>query len=144
SFDAKTARLLSASFSSDGAQVFVFTTSTDHNNVNVWDLETGKVLTTLEGHKGWVNAIESNSSGSRFVTASWDTTAMIWDAASGRALATLEGHKGFLVISASFSPDNTRLVTVDGDGYAKVWDVTGGKLIYSFLAHSNGVSIVRF
>jgi WD40 repeat protein len=137
------ARIISAMFSPDSTHAFAFSTTED-NKVNVWDIESEKVLLTLDGHKGWINAIDANSTGRRLVTASWDTTARVWDAASGKELKIMEGHKGFLVVSANYSPDGTRLVTVDGNGYARVWDMTDGSLISSLEDRSNYVHTLAF
>lgn len=144
SFDARGGRMLAAKFGFQGTKALAFATSTEPNSVVVWDIEANKVLSTLEGHKGWINTVDCSPNGSRFITSSWDTTAMIWDAVNGRPLATLEGHKGFLVASATYSRDGTRVITVDGNGTAKVWDATGGKLRYAFQAHADPITSVVF
>lgn len=139
------ARLISGTFDRDGKRVFAFTASQQENHtINVVDLESQKILSTLEGHTGWINTVELSPSGSTFLSTSWDKTAKIWDVATGKELMTLEGHEGIVLSSASYNRDGTRLVTGDGNSFARVWDVTGGKLITSFEAHSAPVNSVAY
>jgi len=90
--------------------------------VQVWDVASGHLLTSLLDHTGWVLSASFSPDGTRLVTASDDKTAKVWDVASGRLLLSLESHTGS-VLSASFSLDGTRLVTASADKTAKVWNV---------------------
>ena len=64
------------------------------NTLKVWDLETGRVLRTLEGHSHFVYGVAVTPDGKRAVSASADKTLKVWDLETGRALRTLEGHYG--------------------------------------------------
>jgi WD40 repeat protein len=116
----------------------------------LWDVGSGKLLATLEGHSDAVNALAFSPDGSRLATASWDGTARLWDVASGRPLATLEGLsdgvKGYSSAEKAvvFSPDGSRLVIGSDDKTARMWDVGSGKLLATLEGHSDAVEAVAF
>ena len=65
----------------------------DDRTTKVWEVSSGRLLTTLEGHTAPVVAVDFDTDGERLVTASRDGTARIWESATGRLLFTLEGHR---------------------------------------------------
>ena len=65
----------------------------------VWDLTSGTVLQTLEGHTEWVNAVTVLPD-RRAVSASHDRTLKLWDLASGTQLASFYGDAPFSVLGA--------------------------------------------
>jgi len=94
---------------------------------DVWDLRSGRRITTLRGRLAEVS-VEFSSDGSRIVTGGSDRIARVWDASSGRVLVSLLGHTG-AVDSAVFSQDSGRILTTSEDGTAKVWDASSGRLV---------------
>ncbi len=112
-------------------------------NVAVWDLASQRVLFTLTGHTGPVNAVVFSPDGSRIATVSNDTTGIIWDAADGRRLHTLTAH-GRWVLSVAFSPDGETLATGGYDKTVRLWDVATGKLKATWAGHAGGVRAVAF
>ena len=58
--------------------------------LKVWDLESGWVLRTLEGHSHRVSGVAVTADGWRAVSASEDKTLKVWDLETGRTLRTLE------------------------------------------------------
>jgi WD40 repeat protein/serine/threonine protein kinase len=95
------------------------TTST----IEVWDMETGRVVHNLVGHTGDVLCIAFSPDGRRIATCSYDRTVKLWDTATGREVFTLRGHTAG-VIALAFSPDGRRLVSGGLDRAARVWDAT--------------------
>ena len=73
--------------------------------LKVWDLGTGQVVHTLEGHIGGVSSVAVTADGRLAVSASWDKTLKAWDLGTGQAVLTLEGHSGGV---------NGAAVTADG------------------------------
>src|SRR5262249_49944433 len=106
-----------AAFSPDGQRIV--TASVDRT-ARIWGVETGKVITVLQGHEDRVLGAAFSLDGRRMATASDDKTARIWDVETGQAIAVLQGHED-RVWSAAFSPDGRRVVTASADKTARIW-----------------------
>ena len=52
--------------------------------LKVWDVESGEVLRTLEGHTKGVSGVALTLDGLRAVSASGDNTLKVWDVESGK------------------------------------------------------------
>jgi WD40 repeat protein len=65
-------------FSPDGKTLFY---GAPDRALYLWDLATGKELTTLKGHTGGITAIAVSPDGTTVATASSDTTGLVWDVA---------------------------------------------------------------
>jgi WD40 repeat protein/serine/threonine protein kinase len=99
--------------------------------VKVWDLETGKVLLELRGHRSGITRVAFSPDGRRLASASFDKIVRLWDAEKGVELFTLEGH-GSKVRHIDFSHDGSRLASGSDDGTVKVWDVRQGRQLLTF------------
>jgi len=92
--------------------------------VRLWDVDTGHLWHTLEGHIGWVRSIAFSPAGLTLASGGLDATVRLWDADTGRLLHTLEGHTGW-VRSVAFSPDGRMLASGSADGTVRLWGVAG-------------------
>jgi len=97
------------------------------SDVVIWDLESGKRLTTLEGHSAVVLGLAFERGGERLATISPDTTIRIWDVHSGRARVVIEAMVP--AFGVAFSPDGKLVASTDGTGRASVWDAERGLLL---------------
>ena len=61
--------------------------SRDHT-LKIWDLETGVLLRTLEGHTEMVYGVAALPDPRRAISCSEDRTVKLWDLANGRCVAT--------------------------------------------------------
>jgi WD40 repeat protein len=78
--------------------------------VKVWEAESGRLLRSLEGHTGWVNAVAVSPDGRFIVSGSDDRTVKVWELESGRLLRSLEGHTD-RVRAVAVSPDGRFIVS---------------------------------
>lgn len=104
--------------------------------VQLWDVGGVKLITTFEGHKDRITAIEFNADGTRLVTSSLDKTARIWDVRSGNSESTFEGHT-MEVTAIALRPDGKRLATGGLDNSIQLWDVENQKLLESWTPATN-------
>ena len=108
----------SVAFSSDGRRVV--SGSQDHT-LKLWDVASGKLIRTFEGHEEGVSAVAFSRDGARLLSGGYDHTVKLWDAATGRLIRTIKGHvEG--VYSVAFSPDGTRMLSGANDSTLKLWD----------------------
>ena len=98
------------------------------STVKLWDLASGRLVKTLEGHKDFVRSVAISLDNRWLVSGSEDSTVKLWDLASGRLVNTLEGHKDY-VRSVAISADNRWLVSGSDDHTLKLWDLVSGHLV---------------
>lgn len=88
--------------------------------VHVWSASSGRLMTTLQGHRDVVKAAAVSQCGKVVLTASADATARLWCCKTGRCLQVLRGHAKALSICA-FAPNQQQALTAARDGTVKVW-----------------------
>ncbi len=120
-------------FSPDGK---ILAASNFANNVNEWEVATGKALGATRRVNLDLNAIAFTPDGSRFFSAGKDATAKMWSTASRELLREFSGH-GSDLQSVALSPDGRILLTSSRDGTARLFDVATGVELVS-LASSRG------
>jgi WD40 repeat protein len=101
----------------------------------VFDVATGELIRTLEGH----NALDVGFTpdGSRLLTAGADGTVRIWDTQSGEHLDTYTGHKG-PVSDLQVSADGS-MVASSGAVDVKVWNLSTFELEAEIFGHTGEV-----
>ena len=108
----------------------------------MWNVETGKLIKTLEGHTRFVNSINFSPDGKYLASGSDDKTIKLWNVSTGKHIKTLKGHI-WNVVSVNFSPDGKYLASGSGDTI-KLWNVKTGKLIKTLEGHTKEVTSVNF
>jgi WD40 repeat protein len=63
----------------------------------VWDLQTGKELSTLTSHNSSVRAVVITPDVKKAVSASSDNTLKVWDLETGTEIYTLTGHNMVII-----------------------------------------------
>ncbi|NES63823.1 MAG: WD40 repeat domain-containing protein [Okeania sp. SIO2D1] len=103
-------RLISASGSGDN----------NTNSIKVWDLETGKEKSTLEGHKNPISALAITPNDKQVISASFDNTIKIWDIESGKEILTFIGHDNS-IYDIAITLDGNKMISGSKDKTIKIW-----------------------
>jgi WD40 repeat protein len=112
------------------------TNSPDYNlpgAILLLDAQTGlAAIPPITGHSGSIFTVDFNPDGDRFVSASWDRTAIVWEMnwPNPRPVLTLEHQSQ--VYAAVYNADGRYIVTGQGNGFLSLWDARSGELINQF------------
>jgi WD40 repeat protein len=144
-----TEHVVSSAFSPDGVHLVLGGRATEPT-LKLWDVASGRLIRTYEGHSGRVNSVVFSSDGSRLISGSDDGTARLWDAATGRVIRTLQrGREGQgdayrpKVTSVALSPDGTRILA-GTDETIGLWDAESGALVRNIQGHTGTIQSVAF
>jgi WD40 repeat protein len=118
---------------SGGRHVGVWRDGTD-SAVRVWDVETGREVRRLEGHRGIVWSVAVSPDGRRVLSGGRDRTSIVWDAETGAEIRCFRGHTDN-VSCAAFLPDGLRAVSCGNDRTIRLWDVETGQELHCFRGH---------
>jgi WD40 repeat protein len=100
-------------------------TSFDEEKAVIWNMETGKAMSSFQ-HRDGILGVVFSPDGTKLATSSEDFSAMIWDTKSAVRLVPPLSHL-HQVHQSNFSPDGKWLVTACHNGMARVWDVGTGE-----------------
>jgi WD40 repeat protein len=121
--------------------------------IHLWNLDTGKKIRTLTGHKGHVVALDFSPDGGRLVSVAagknGDGTARIWDVDSGEELVrsdvgakqTLDERdaQGYQALhDVNFASDGETFLVAQTGHAAVLYDAKTGKVIRRFGLFLNG------
>jgi hypothetical protein len=98
-----------------------WTSGTDHR-VRLWEIASGKELSSWEGHKDQVWGLAFSPDGKRLLSSSKDKTIRLWDVAKGKLLQVFEGHTA-PSSGAYFSPDGRWAVSSAPDRTMRLWEL---------------------
>jgi WD40 repeat protein/DNA-binding SARP family transcriptional activator len=116
--------------------------STDHN-LYTWDLKTGDLLLTLEGHTDLVRRVVYSPDGRRALSGGGDGEIIYWNLEEGEILARLDAHlEG--VNDIEFTSDSRHAVSVANDGRIVFWDLTNAAQKESYQGHQAAVLDVAY
>ncbi|MEH2024495.1 serine/threonine-protein kinase [Nostoc sp.] len=124
--------VLSVAISPDGQTI---ASSGDDRTIKLWNLATGKQISSLNGHFQQVNVVVISPDGKLLVSASDDNTIKIWNLATRKQIRTLIGHSDS-VHALAISADSQTLVTGSDDNTIKIWDLATGEQIRTLAGHT--------
>ncbi|SPO27921.1 related to TAF5 - subunit of TFIID and SAGA complexes [Ustilago trichophora] len=113
------------------------------NTVRLWNSNTGRCESVLEGHRSRVWDVDSTRTGGHVASASGDSTVKVWDVENAQCRTTLRAGVGD-VYSCRFHPDEKHIVSAGYDKLVRMYDVESGSIIKTFTGHQLGVSSAIF
>ncbi|BAY24098.1 protein kinase [Calothrix sp. NIES-2100] len=122
--------VLSVAISPDGR---LFASNSDRT-IKLWNIATGKQISTLEGHSQRVNVVSISPNGETLVSGSDDNTIKVWNLATGKLIRTLLGHSDS-IHALTISQDGKTLVSGSDDNTIKVWNLVTGQEISTLVGH---------
>jgi WD40 repeat protein len=64
-------------------------------NVRIWEVDSGRLTATLEGHTGGVWCVAMNGDGRVVASGSFDGSLRLWNGTTGTSLRTLAGDRRY-------------------------------------------------
>jgi len=96
-------------------------------DIGLWDVSTGGLQETLEGHTGLISCLAYSPDGQQIASGSEDETIRLWNTATGNLQKILKGHL-HSVKDIVFSSSSQRIASSSYDDTIKIWDTTTGNL----------------
>jgi WD40 repeat protein/serine/threonine protein kinase len=126
-----------------GDRIVATCTTENHAELRLWDARTGEALSPCTRGDAMFFVAKWAPDGSRFATASQDSTARIWDGKTGEPMSPPLPH-GAPLDYCSFSPDGHLLATAAADRTVRLWDGHTGKPVGEPLPHSDAPLKINF
>ncbi|HEY9602642.1 MAG TPA: WD40 repeat domain-containing serine/threonine-protein kinase, partial [Allocoleopsis sp.] len=115
----------------------------DDKTIRVWNLETGRVVSTLTGHSQSVKSVAFSPDGTMLASGSDDQTVKLWNLSNFQEIYTFSGH-AHAVKSVAFSPDGNLLASGSWDKTIKLWNVQTGIAENTLAGHTLQVAALAF
>lgn len=100
--------------------------------------ESPALISTLTGHRSWVNDVVFTPDGWHAVSGSDDHTLNLWDLHTGRELRTFLGHQGS-VETVVLTSDGRYVLSGSVDRTLKLWDLQSGEERFTLSGHKGGI-----
>ncbi len=118
-------------------------TASFDTSAKLFDLPSGLLNHTLEGHSIAALAVAFSPDGLQAATGGYDGLVMLWNAQTGVRTNILAGHTD-AVFDVAFSPDGTMLASASADGTIVLWNAATGAQIGVLAGHTGWVYSVTF
>jgi WD40 repeat protein/GTPase SAR1 family protein len=102
-----------------------------------------RLVHTLMGHQGRIEALEWSPDGRMLASASRDKIIHLWEPRSGKIGLTLKGHQD-AVMDLAWSPNGQILASASADKTVCLWDTQSGELIKILKGHNGRVRSVAW
>jgi WD40 repeat protein len=115
----RSGRAYAVAFSPNGRMLAI---AGDRPLVQLWDIESGKVIREFEQNVGGVRTLEFSSDGTTLALSGFDPVASLWNVATGRQLGP-RLPAGSRETMLDLSAGGRQLLTTAGNGQGALWDV---------------------
>jgi serine/threonine protein kinase len=109
--------VFSVAFSPDGRYAL---SGSDDMAARLWEVETGRLARTFDGHSGLVIAVAFSPDGQYILSGSSDMTVQLWKVSNGALGYVFEGDSDG-VNAVAFSPDGRYVLSGSKDRHVKLW-----------------------
>ena len=111
--------------------------------IRVWNLKSGRLLHTIDAHKGWVNALAISSDGQLLISGSSDQSIRLWNPINGSQMKTIAIAHSQEVLAIAISPNGQIFASGGADGKFRLWNRNGTRRL-TINEHQGEVNIVAF
>jgi WD40 repeat protein len=114
--------------------------------VTIWDWESRRLLTTLHGHTGGINALSFAPDGARLVSGDSAGIVKLWEVTTGQERASVRAcEPGGSLTAVAISPDGTLFATAGFlDRSVRFWDAASGEPRGELPRTGSGVTALAF
>ena len=135
-----TAKIVDIDFSADEKKIA--SASWDHS-IKIWDTETGKLINSIIGHDGPVNAVNFSYDGKHLFSAGYDGTIRFWNILDGFEIRTIiDNGWGVNVLEIDEESDLILYGTIDG--LMKVQKIKDGEELFKLWEEGSPVSALNY
>lgn len=133
--------VLAVAYSPDGKTLA--SSGSSDGTIQLWHVDTGNLVQTLEGHTETVTALTFAPDGKTLVSGSNDDTLRVWESPTGTLRRVLAGH-GNDVKAVVFSRDGKRIASGSKDASVRLWEAKTGRFLPTLRGHYWGIEAVAF
>ncbi|MFL5242110.1 MAG: sigma-70 family RNA polymerase sigma factor [Gemmataceae bacterium] len=108
------------------------------NTIRLWDVETGKELRKIQGHKGGILTLAFSPNGKTLASGSADKSVQLWQVSTGDSVQPFTGNLGE-VRFVSFAKDGAVLLNSDGKAIRR-WELASNKELPPLTGHDNDIT----
>ena len=130
-------------------------TNSKDDQIDIWDIVSGKKVSTLEGPEelpfttNSVEVLTFSSDGRLLASGSMNSKVRLWHTDTGTQLNTLQKHMidpkdRNETTALTFSPDDKMLACGNEDSNVQLWDITTGESLAVFTKHIGEIATVAF
>ncbi|MEO1144442.1 MAG: BTAD domain-containing putative transcriptional regulator [Cyanobacteria bacterium J06638_22] len=121
---ASTSWVMALEFNHNGQQLV----SEETSHLRVWDVASGQLIKTLNGHTSLIWTLASSPIENLIVSGSVDSYLVVWDLGREELLHRLTGHTQQINATA-FSPDGKQIVSASVDRTLRIWSTKSGEML---------------
>ncbi len=105
--------------------------ASEDSTASVWDVQTGKRLSTFTEHHKVINAAAFSPDGEQVATGGQDNIIRLWETKTGKEIRTFKGHTSY-IIQVAFADKGDRIISGSTDKTIRIWDKIVGKEIKNY------------